>query len=60
MYKLPCPDNVLYLGSVGKAGTSHGVEEEEAEEGGKKWRVLTNKRREDKRDDVGVTRRLFL
>lgn len=26
MYKLPCPNNVLYLGSVGKAATSQGRE----------------------------------
>lgn len=33
MYKLPCPDNVLYLGSVGKAATSQAVGEVEVEGG---------------------------
>lgn len=60
MYKLPCPDNVLYLGSVRKAATSQGAPEEE-EEGGKKWQSLNKETtHEDKRDDAGVARSLTL
>lgn len=48
MYKLPCPDNVLYLGSVRKAATSQGAAAEEEEgwrwKGGRSGRVLTKRR----------------